>query len=130
MTDRVWLNYDPSFVPGDILHINGYDRCGIVTGSKHGGVLEEMFAGKKKRDFMVLFWSEEEGFAFGEFCERFLEENAERKGHLNYGEMTCRGADVAEVLVENRTLKDRLDAALEAVAHFRNLANKREDRNA
>ena len=130
MADYVKLYYDPLFTPGDILLISGYEQVGIVTGSKDAGVIEEITEGKPQRMFMVLFWNADSGFVIGEFRERFLKEKAERKGHINYGEMTCEETDVAEVLTENRMLKARLNTALGATEHFRNMANKREDRNA
>ena len=130
MPDRVKLYYDPIFTPGDILQIEGYDRCGIVTGTRDAGVIEDIFEGKPQRMFMVLFWDENAGFACDEFPERYLKEKAERKGHVHYGDMTCNGTDVAEVLFENRTLKERLGNAIGAVEYFRNLAGKGGDGDA
>lgn len=130
MPDRVKLYYDPMFTPGDILQIEGYDRCGIVTGTRDAGVIEEIFNGKPQRVFKVLFFSEDDGFVCGDFGEKFIAENAEQKGHIHYGDMTCNGTDVAEVLFENRTLKERLGNAIGAVEYFRNLAGKGGDGDA
>ena len=105
---RVELRYDPSFVPGDVLKFSDGRGEGLVCGTKDAGVIEELLAKRPQRDYMVLFYTEAYWFGYGMFQELYLQKNATKTAHLNYGEMTSGGADVAEVLRENQTLRKRL----------------------
>lgn len=105
------LRYDPLFAPGDILAIRGYAQPGMVTGTKLCGAVDEILAGRRHRICQILFWMDGR-FQYGEFSEIRLEEDAERVDHIDYGEMTYDGRDVAEVLAENRQMKDLVNKML------------------
>ena len=116
------LYYNPLFVPGDILKIKGFSTPGLVIGSKDAGVIEEVLHGHPTRNYQVLFYDISSGFEFGLFGEDDLERRAEKTGHLNYDEMTCGGADISDVLFENKCLKQRLDTTEQALDYWREKA--------
>lgn len=104
------LQYDPPFVPGDILKIDFPEESIIclITASTYAGAVDEVLSGHPVRYYHVLYFSDADGFVHCICMEDYLKEHAERVGHLDWNEVTCGGADVAEVLFENRALKDRL----------------------
>lgn len=104
------LRYNPPFVPGDILKIDFPERlvtC-LITASADAGAIEEVLSGHPVRYYHVLYFSDADGFVHCTCMEDYLKKYAERIGHLNWNEVTCGGADVAEVLFENKALKDQL----------------------
>ena len=110
------LQYNPPFVPGDILKIDFPERlitC-LITGSADSGAVEEVLAEHPVRYYHVLYFSDTNGFVHCTCMEDYLKEHTERIGHLNWNEVTCGGTDVAEVLFENRALKDRLTKMTES----------------
>lgn len=110
------LQYNPPFVPGDILKIDFPERsivC-LITGSADAGAVEEVLSGHPVRYYHVLYFSDTDGFVHCTCMEDYLKKYAERIGHLNWNEVTCGGSDVAEVLFENQSLKDRLDKMTES----------------
>lgn len=107
MTD---LQYNPPFVPGDILKIDFPERsivC-LITASVDAGAVEEVLSGHPVRYYHILYFSDADGFVHCTCMEDYLKKYAERVGHLNWNEVTCGGTDVAEVLFENKALKDQL----------------------
>lgn len=107
MTD---LQYNPPFVPGDILKIDFPERlivC-LITASTDAGAVEEVLSGHPVRCYHALYFSDADGFVHCTCMEDYLKKHAERVGHLNWNEVTCGGTDVAEVLFENKALKDQL----------------------
>lgn len=116
------LYYNPLFVPGDILKIKGYSTPGLVMGSVDAGAIEEVIHGHPTRNYQIVFYDISSGFTFGLFAEDDLERRAEKTGHLNYGEMTCDGADISDVLFENKCLKQRLDTTEQALDYWREKA--------
>lgn len=110
------LQYNPPFVPGDILKIDFPERsivC-LITASAYAGAVEEVLSGHPARYYHALYFSDADGFAHYTCMEDYLKEHAERVGHLNWNEVTCGGTDVAEVLLENQSLKDRLTKMTES----------------
>ena len=104
------LQYNPPFVPGDILKIDFPERsivC-LITASAYAGAVEEVLAGHPARYYHALYFSDADGFVHCTCMEDYLKEHAERVGHLNWNEVTCGGTDVAEVLLENKALKGQL----------------------
>ena len=111
------LRYNPPFVPGDILKIDDFPEKSIVcliTASADAGAIEEVLAGHPARYYHVLYFSDTDGFVHCTCMEDYLKKHAERVGHLNWNEVTCGGADVTEVLFENKALKDQLNKTTEA----------------
>lgn len=104
------LRYNPPFVPGDILKIDYPERSivGLVTASADAGAVEEVLSGHPVRYYHILYFSDADGFVHCTSMEDYLKEHAQKTGHLNWNEVTCGGADVAEVLFENKALKDQL----------------------
>lgn len=110
------LRYNPPFVPGDILKIEFPEKsetC-LITGSADAGAMEEVLAGHPVRYYHLLYFNDTDGFAHCTCMEDYLKKYAERIGHLNWNEVTLGGADVAEVLFENKTLNERLGKMTEA----------------
>lgn len=104
------LQYNPPFVPGDILKIDFPERlitC-LITGSADAGAVEEVLAGHPIRYYHILYFNNTNKFIHCTCMEDYLKEHAQKTGHLNWNKVTCGGTDVAEVLFENRSLKDRL----------------------
>ena len=104
------LRYNPPFVPGDILKIDFPERsivC-LITASVDAGAIEEVLSGHPVRYYHALYFSDADGFVHFTCMEDYLKKYAEKTGHLNWNEVTCSGADVAEVLFENKALKDQL----------------------
>ena len=110
------LQYNPPFVPGDILKIDFPERlivC-LITASADAGAIEEVLSGHPVRYYHILYFSDADGFVHCTCMEDYLKKHAERVGHLNWNEVTCGGTDVAEVLFENKALKDQLNGMTEA----------------
>ena len=110
------LRYNPPFVPGDILKIEFPEKsetC-LITGSADAGAMEEVLAGHPVRYYHLLYFNDTDGFVHCTCMEDYLKKYAERIGHLNWNEVTRGGADVAEVLFENKTLNERLGKMTEA----------------
>lgn len=104
------LQYNPLFVPGDILKADFPEKsivC-LITASVDAGVAEEVLSGHPARYYHALHFNDEAGFVHCTCMEDYLKKYAERVGHLNWSEVTCSGTDVAEVLLENKALKDQL----------------------
>ncbi len=116
------LRYNPPFVPGDILKFKGCSTPGLVIGSEDAGAIEEILHEHPVRNYQILFCIISSGFTFGLFAEDDLERRAEKIGHLNYGEMTCGGADISDVLFENKCLKERLNTTEQALDYWRDKA--------
>lgn len=104
------LQYNPLFVPGDILRIEFPERSNtcLITGSADAGAVEEVLAEHPVRYYHILYFRDTDGFVHCTCMEDYLKKYAERVGHLNWNEVTCGGADVAEVLFENKALKGQL----------------------
>ena len=104
------LQYNPLFVPGDILKIDFPERSVVclITASTDAGAVEEVLSGHPVRYYHALYFNDADGFVHCTCMEDYLKKYAERIGHLNCNEVTCGGTDVAEVLFENKALKDQL----------------------
>ena len=110
------LQYNPPFVPGDILKIDFPEKlivC-LITASADAGAIEEVLSGHPVRYYHILYFSDVDGFVHCTCMEDYLKKHAERVGHLNWNEVTCGGTDVAEVLFENKALKEQLNGMTEA----------------
>lgn len=99
------LRYNPIFVPGDVLDVDGYTGVGMVMGTKICNALDEVIEGRVYRHYQLLYYREKDGFVYGEFSEMFLEQKAKKVNHLNFGEITYELRDIAEVYQENIELK-------------------------
>lgn len=112
------LQYNPLFVPGDILKIDFPERsivCLITaSASADAGAVEEALSGHPVRYYHALYFSDADGFVHCTCMEDYLKKYAERVGHLNWNEVTCGGTDMAEVLFKNKALKDQLNKMTEA----------------
>lgn len=105
MNDELKLRYNPKYLPGDILCIDGYSRVGMVMATKECGVIDEILEGKKFLYYSVLFFDDKEGFVYGEYDELYLDRTAKKVNHINFGEMVYEMRDIAEVYRENIELK-------------------------
>lgn len=114
------LQYNPAFVPGDILKIDFPEKlitC-LITASAYAEAVEEVLSGHPTRCYHILYFSDSDGFVHSTVYEDYLKEYAERVEHLNWNEVTCGGTDVAEVLLENRTLKGQLKGMTASRDHW------------
>lgn len=104
------LRYNPLFVPGDILKIDFPERsivC-LITASADAGAVKEVLAGHSAWYYHALYFSDADKFVHYTCMEDYLKKHAKKIGHLNWNKVTCGGTDVAEVLLENKALKDQL----------------------
>ena len=99
------LYYNPQFVPGDILSVDGISGIGMVTGTRLCNALEECLEGKQYRFYQLLYFREADGFVYGEFDEMRLKRDARKVNHVNFGKMVYGYRDIADVLHENIKLK-------------------------
>lgn len=116
------LHYDPIYVPGDIIQIEGYPDPGMVMSSIPASVISEILEGYLVRDYKVLFYTESDGFVFGLFEGAWLKGCSQKIGslHGDFKDMVSSGTDVSEVLGENRSLIKRLNQALMVIDTLRN----------
>lgn len=103
--DELDLHYNPKFFPGDILSVEGIPGVGMVMGTRECNALQEILEGKTYRFYQLLYFTQDDGFVYGEFDDMELERKAKKVKHINFGEMTYAMRDVAEVFRENVELK-------------------------
>ena len=107
-------------MPGDILKVEFPERsivC-LIAGSVDAGVIAEALEGHPARCYHILYFDSADGFVHCTCMEDYLRKYAERIGHLNWNEVTCGGADIAEVLFENQSLKKQLSAMTQAKEYW------------
>lgn len=75
------LQYNPPFVPGDILKIDFPERsidC-LITASADAGAVEEVLSGHLVRYYHALYFSDADGFVHCTCMEDYLKEHVESR---------------------------------------------------